>query len=211
MTRDAPVLILLEDAHWADAATLDFLTMFIDRMARMPMLLLVTHRPEFAPPWAVEGRVWTITLEPLDAAAGARLLGAVLRERALPASVVHTILKKAGGVPLFVEELAKTVLDAVLDLNRTPNSFEALTIPATLQNSLMARLDLLGEAKELAQIGSVIGREFSDAMIRAIAPDHLDIDGNLRRLCEFGPCPGDRAGRHPGDHVPPRAGAGRRL
>ena len=102
-------------------------------MARLPMLLLVTHRPEFAPPWAVEGRARTITLEPLDATAGARLLGAVLSERALPASVVHMILKKAGGVPLFVEELAKTVLDAVQDLNRTTNSFEALAIPATLQ------------------------------------------------------------------------------
>ena len=186
MARDMPVLILVEDAHWADAATLDFLTMLIDRIERLPALLLVTHRPEFTPPWAHAKHAATIALDPLDAAAGAQLLASVVRERVLPPSVVHTILKKAGGVPLFVEELGRTVLDAVPDLRRGPDSFEALTIPATLQDSLMARLDQLGQAKELAQIGSVIGREFTDEMLRAIAPDHPDIEGGLRRLCDSG-------------------------
>ena len=186
MARDMPVLILVEDAHWADAATLDFLTMFIDRIARLSAMLLVTHRPEFTPPWAHAKHAATIALDPLDAAAGALLLASVVREHVLPPSVVHTILKKAGGVPLFVEELARTVLDAVPDLRRSPDSFEALTIPATLQDSLMARLDQLGQAKELAQIGSVIGREFTDAMLRAVAPDHPDIEGGLRRLCDSG-------------------------
>jgi len=186
MARDMPVLILVEDAHWADAATLDFLTMFIDRIARLPALLLMTHRPEFAPPWTHAKHAATIELDPLDAAAGALLLAAVVRDHVLPPSVVHTILRKAGGVPLFVEELARTVLDAVPDLRRSPDSFEALTIPATLQDSLMARLDQLGEAKELAQIGSIIGREFTAAMLRAIAPDHSDIEGGLRRLCDSG-------------------------
>ncbi len=122
MTRNTPVLILLEDAHWADAATLDFLAVLIDRIARLPAMLLVTHRPEFMPPWTAMQSATIISLEPLDAAAGARLLVAVLQERALPASVVHAIMKKSGGVPLFVEELAKTVIDAVLDLDRTPDS-----------------------------------------------------------------------------------------
>jgi class 3 adenylate cyclase/tetratricopeptide (TPR) repeat protein len=186
MTRNTPVLILLEDAHWADAATLDFLAVFLDRIARLPAMLLVTHRSDFTPPWAAAKGATTITLGPLDVMAGGRLLAAVLHERALPASVVQTILTKAGGVPLFVEELAKAVIDAVLDLDRTPDSFEALAIPATLQDSLMARLDQLGEAKEIAQIGSVIGREFTDAMLGVIAPDHPSINRALRRLCDSG-------------------------
>jgi class 3 adenylate cyclase/ABC-type transport system involved in cytochrome c biogenesis ATPase subunit/tetratricopeptide (TPR) repeat protein len=186
MTDDAPVLILLEDAHWADAATLDFLTMFVDRLRELPMLLLVTHRPEFTAPWKTSGNWATIALDPLDATAGASLLTTVLGQRALPASVVHTILEKAGGVPLFVEELAKTVLEAVLNRSRVSEALAALTIPSTLQDSLMARLDQLGEIKELAQIGSVIGREFTEAMLRAIAPDHPDIEGGLRRLCDSG-------------------------
>ncbi|HKN31570.1 MAG TPA: AAA family ATPase [Roseiarcus sp.] len=186
MARDMPILILVEDAHWADAATLDFLTMLIDRIAPLPALLLVTHRPEFTPPWTHARQAATIALDPLDAAAGALLLAAVVRDHVLPPSMVHTILRKAGGVPLFVEELARTVPDAVPDLRRSLDSFETLTIPATLQDSLMARLDQLGQVKELAQIGSVIGREFTAATLRAIAPDHPDIEGGLRRLCDSG-------------------------
>ncbi|HEY3721345.1 MAG TPA: AAA family ATPase, partial [Roseiarcus sp.] len=186
MARDTPVLIVLEDAHWADAATLDFVTMFIDRTARLSVLLLVTHRPELSPPWTLAKHAATIALDPLDAAAGSLLLATVVRERVLPPSVTHTILRRAGGVPLFVEELARSVLDAVPDLGRSPDSFAALTIPATLQDSLMARLDQLGEAKELAQIGSIIGREFTAAMLRAISPDYPDIEGGLRSLCSSG-------------------------
>ncbi len=189
MARDMPVLILVEDAHWADTATLDFLTMLIDRIARLKALLLLTHRPEFKPPWTHSKHAATIALDPLDGSADALLLAAVVRDHVLPPSVVRTILRKAGGVPLFVEELARTVLDAVPSLKRSPESFEALMIPATLQDSLMARLDQLGQAKELAQIGSVIGRDFTGAMLRAIAPDHPDIEGGLRRLCELGPRP----------------------
>jgi tetratricopeptide (TPR) repeat protein len=186
MTRDTPLLILMEDAHWADAATLDFLTLLIDRIARLPALLLITHRPEFTPPWAQVKHAATIALDPLDAAAGAQLLAAVVRDHVLPPSLVRTILSKAGGVPLFVEELTHAVLDAAPGLRRAADSLEASTIPATLQDSLMARLDQLGEAKELAQIGSVIGREFTTDMLRAVAPDHPDIEGALRRLCESG-------------------------
>ncbi len=184
MAHDTPVLILIEDAHWADAATLDFLETLIDRIARLSALLLVTHRPEFTPPWAQAKHAATIALNPLDAAAGAQLLAAVVRDHVLPPSVVHTILKKAGGIPLFVEELTHAVLNAVPGLKRDPESLGALTIPATLRDSLMARLDQLGAAKELAQIASVIGREFTAAMLRAVAPDHPDIEGGLRRLCE---------------------------
>jgi class 3 adenylate cyclase/tetratricopeptide (TPR) repeat protein len=186
MARDTPLLILVEDAHWADAATLDFLTLLIDRIARLPALLLITHRPEFRPPWAEVKHAATIMLDPLDAVAGAQLLAAVVCDQVLPPSLVQTILRKAGGVPLFVEELTYAVLDAVPGLRRAADSLEALTIPATLQDSLTARLDQLGDAKELAQIGSVIGREFTTDMLRAVAPYHPDIEGGLRHLCESG-------------------------
>ena len=185
LSRNGPVLILIEDAHWADAATLDFLTILIDRISPLPIMLLVTHRPDTPPPWADAPGSTTITLSPLDAAAGARLLETVVGEHRLPASVSQTILERAGGIPLFVEELAKTVLEAAGDRSDA-DAFAALTIPATLHNSLMARLDQLGPAKELAQIGSVIGREFSPAMLQAIAPHHPDIEGGLHRLRDSG-------------------------
>jgi class 3 adenylate cyclase/tetratricopeptide (TPR) repeat protein len=185
-THQAPVLILVEDAHWADAATLDFLAGLTERIAHLPVLLLITHRPEFVPPWAAAKHAETFVLQALDAAAGAQLLASVMGDRVLPPSMAQTILEKAGGVPLFVEELARTVLDATPGSRRTPDSLQRLAIPATLQDSLMARLDQLGAAKELAQIGSVIGREFTGAMVRAVAPDHPDIEGSLRGLCDSG-------------------------
>jgi class 3 adenylate cyclase/tetratricopeptide (TPR) repeat protein len=186
IAHQAPVLILVEDAHWADAATLDFLAVFAERIARLPVLLLITHRPEFTPPWTDAKHAETLVLDALDGAAGAQLLAAVVRGRGLPPFMAKMILEKASGVPLFVEELARTVLDAVPDFRHTPDSLNGLTIPATLQDSLMARLDQLGRAKELAQIGSVIGREFTAAMVLAVAPDHPDIEGALRRLCDSG-------------------------
>ena len=218
IARQAPVLILMEDAHWADAATLDFLAMLTERIARLPLLLLITHRPEFTPPWADAGHAENVVLHPLDSAAGEQLLAAVVRNtlpvqlveaakgekafepeikvddvvgemvarRALPPLMAHKILEKAGGVPLFVEELARTVLDSVSDFKDTPDALDRLAIPTTLQDSLTARLDQLGEAKEFAQIGSVIGREFTVAMVRAVAPDHADIEGGLQRLRDSG-------------------------
>ena len=186
IARQAPVLILVEDAHWADAATLDFLVVLAERIAQLPVLLLITHRPEFTPPWADVKNAETVVLHALDSAAGEQLFAAVVSDRVLPPTLVQTILEKAGGVPLFVEELARTVLDSVLGFEHTPDSLDGLTIPATLQDSLMARLDQLGKAKELAQIGSVIGREFTAAMVRAVAPNHPDIECGLQRLCDSG-------------------------
>jgi tetratricopeptide (TPR) repeat protein len=196
IARQGPVLILMEDAHWADAATLDFLVGLTERIAYLPVLLLITHRPEFVPPWTDAKCAETFVLHALDSAAGAQLLAAVAGDRVLPPSMVQLILEKASGVPLFVEELARTVLDAVPGFGPTPNSLDGLTIPATLQDSLMARLDRLGKAKELAQIGSVIGREFTAAMVRAVMPDYPDIEGGLRRLCGSG-----LAREHPEDDV----------
>jgi class 3 adenylate cyclase len=186
LTRQAPVMIFMEDAHWADAATLDFLAGLTERIAHLPILLLITHRPEFTPPWADAKQAQSFVLHALDGAARAQLLAAVVGDRVLPPSMAQTILEKSSGVPLFVEELARSVLDATPGPGLKSDSLDSLTIPATLQDSLMARLDQLGAAKELAQIGSLIGREFTAAMVRAVAPHHPDIDGGLGRLCDSG-------------------------
>jgi class 3 adenylate cyclase len=218
IARQMPLLILMEDAHWADAATLDFLAVLTERIARLPLLLLITHRPEFTPPWADAKHAENIVLHALDNAAGEQLLAAVVRNalpaelvdaakgekafepeikvddvvaemaarRALPPRMAHKILEKAGGVPLFVEELARTVLDSVSDFKDAPDALDRLAIPTTLQDSLTARLDQLEETKELAQIGSVLGREFTAAMVRAVAPDYPDIEGSLQRLRDSG-------------------------
>ncbi|MFL5334571.1 MAG: AAA family ATPase [Geminicoccaceae bacterium] len=186
MAQDAPLLILLEDAHWADAATLDFLDVLVERAELLPVLLLVTHRPEFVPGGALPARGVSIALDTLDQAAGARLVDMVVRERSLPTAVVRTIIEKAGGVPLFVEELTRAVLDAILDPGRAATSLAGLSIPETLHDSLMARLDQLGTAKDLAQVGSVIGREFTSSMLHAVGPEHADLAGDLRKLCESG-------------------------
>ena len=218
IARQRPTLILMEDAHWADAATLDFLAVLTERIERLPMLLLITHRPEFTPRWADAGHADNIVLHALDSAAGEQLLASVVRNalpvelveaaaaekafepeievddvatemaarRALPPLMVQKILEKAGGVPLFVEELARTILDSVSDFRDTPDALDRLAIPTTLQDLLTARLDQLGGTKELAQIGSAIGREFTVAMVRAVAPDHPDIEGGLQRLCDSG-------------------------
>jgi class 3 adenylate cyclase/tetratricopeptide (TPR) repeat protein len=186
LATDAPTLILLEDAHWADAATVDLLTALAPRLSQSSLMLLVTHRPEFVPPWPAAQTENTISLGGIDQQAGDRLLNMVAQGRTLPPALARMILDKAGGVPLFVEELAKTVLDSVSDGAMVVQGDGPIAIPATLQDSLMARLDRLGPAKELAQLGSVIGREFNADMLRTIAPDHADIENGLRLLCASG-------------------------
>ncbi len=186
LSGEAPTLILLEDAHWADAATIELVSALIPRLARSSVMLLVTHRPEFVPPWTLGSSATTIALQGIDAKSGEQLLGMVAGNRDLPAGVIRMILEKAGGVPLFVEELTKTVLDSVSDGAMLIQGNGPITIPATLQDSLMARLDRLGDAKEIAQLGSVIGREFNAEMLRIIAPERPDIEEGLRRLCASG-------------------------
>lgn len=183
---EAPTLIILEDAHWADAATVEFTSSLVARLGHLPVMLLVTHRPEFVPSWPPAAQSVGISLEGIDREAGETLVGMVAKGRDLPPSVARMILEKAGGVPLFVEELTKTVLDSVNDGAIVVQGDGPIAIPSTLHDSLMARLDRLGSAKELAQLGSVIGREFNAEMLRLIAPGHPDIEDGLRRLCASG-------------------------
>lgn len=177
---EAPVLFVVEDAHWFDPTSLELLALIVERVARLPVLVVVTARPEFCAPWPQLAHVATTTLTRLDARDGAALVVQAAGGRALPPAVVDEILKRTDGVPLFVEELTKAVLesgrlgerDGSLVLDRP---LDAVDIPATLQASLRARLDRLGAARKLAQIGAAVGRNFHFEVVRAVAAE-LGID-----------------------------------
>ena len=169
-----PVLALYEDVHWIDPTTLELLGRIVDRVQRLRVLTVITFRPEFAPPWTGHGHVTTLSLSRLARRQGAAVVGRVTGGKRLPDEVLEQILAKTDGVPLFVEELTKTVLESGL-LEDTGDCYELtgplppLAIPATLQDSLMARLDRLASVKEVAQMAACIGREFSHELLAAVA------------------------------------------
>ncbi|TIS39496.1 MAG: hypothetical protein E5W95_13230 [Mesorhizobium sp.] len=169
-----PVLMTAEDAHWFDPTSLELFDRIVDRIERLPVLLVVTFRPEFAPRWTGRPHVTPLTLSHLQMNESAALIDHLTGGRPLPAEVEVHILAKTGGVPLFVEELTKTVLESDL-LREAGGRYELagplppLAIPSTLQDSLLARLDRLSPVKEVAQIGAVIGREFSYELLEATA------------------------------------------
>jgi len=168
-----PVLAVFEDAHWMDPTTLELLDSVVDRVRGLPVLLLVTHRPEFAPPWGSHPHATTLVLNRL----GNREVTAIadyVTEKRLPREFHDQIIGLSDGVPLFVEELVKTLLESglLLELDgeyRLHGPVGPLAIPNTLQALLTARLDRLGPAKEVAQIGGALGREFSYEVMRAVA------------------------------------------
>ena len=175
-----PVLLIYEDVHWTDPTSLELLARIVEILVSMPVLLLITARPEFAPPWPDHAHVTTIQLNRLDKCDSASLVRQITSGEPLPAEVLQQILTRTDGVPLFIEELTKTVLENV---GQSGSVATALTIPATLQASLMARLDRLPAAKEVAQIGAVIGREFPHALLTAVA--RLPEERLTRGLDEF--------------------------
>jgi class 3 adenylate cyclase/tetratricopeptide (TPR) repeat protein len=173
LAQQKPVLMLFEDAHWADATSLELLNLAIERVRRLPVLLLITFRPEFEAPWKGLPDVATVALARLDHGQAEMMIERVTGGRKLPAEVLAQIVAKTDGVPLFVEELTKNVLESGLLIEdgeryRLDGPLPPLAIPSTLQDSLMARLDRLGTAKEIAQIGAAIGREFSYALLNAV-------------------------------------------
>jgi len=173
LARQKPLLILFEDAHWADATSLEVLDLVIERAPRLPVLLLITFRPEFDAPWSAAPGIATVTLGRLDPVQAATLVERVTGGRKLPAEVLAQIVAKTDGVPLFVEELTKDVIESgllveELDRYRLDGPLPPLAIPSTLQDSLMARLDRLAAVKEIAQIGAAIGREFAYALLGAV-------------------------------------------
>jgi len=175
MAAQRPVLWLIEDAHWLDASTLELVTLALDRLASSRVLMLITARPEFTAPFADSRPFALIRLSRLDRTAARNVVMQVTRGKELPASVLEEILSKADGLPLFTEEITRAVIESG-GLRETPQGYQLegsarkLTIPASLQDSLLARLDRLAPLKALAQLAATIGREFPYALLRALAP-----------------------------------------
>jgi class 3 adenylate cyclase/tetratricopeptide (TPR) repeat protein len=169
--RSNPVLMIFEDLHWIDPTSLELLGQIIETIAALPVLLIATFRAEFAPPWAARPHINAMTLTRLGARETESLLDEVIGEHPLPAHIRREIIDRADGIPLFVQEMTKAVLEAGTE-TRLVGAIPAAasSVPATLHASLMARLDRLGPAKEVAQMAAAIGREFSHALLAAIVP-----------------------------------------
>ena len=162
--REQPVLMVYEDAHWSDPTSCELLDLIVPRVAHLPVLLLITFRPEFQPPWSGAAHVTTMMLNRLDRRESSALVQRIVTNSVLPDEVVAEILERTDGVPLFIEELTKTMLEGAGDAGGS-----ALAVPSSLQASLLARLDRLPAAKHVAQIGSVIGREFGHELLAEVA------------------------------------------
>jgi predicted ATPase len=166
-------LVVHEDVHWIDPTTQELLSLAIERTQRLPVLTIITFRPEFTPPWAGQPHVSALALTRLGRREGTAMVDRVVGAKALPVEVSAQIVAKTDGVPLFVEELTKAVLESGLlsdagDRYELAGPLPPLAIPATLQESLLARLDRLAPVKEVAQIGAALGREFSQALLAAV-------------------------------------------
>ena len=172
LSRRSPVLMIFEDAHWIDPTSLEALSRAVDRIRTLGVLLIVTYRPEFEPPWIGRPNVTPLTINRLGEREIVAMIDRVTGNKPLPAGISKDIIERADGIPLFVEEITKSVLEAVGEgaVERAVAAIPSpsVAVPASLYASLMARLDRLGSAKEVAQIGAVIGREFSHALLTAV-------------------------------------------
>ena len=173
LARKNAVLMIFEDTHWTDPTSLELFGLIIDRIPRLRVLLIVTFRPEFEPPWIGRPYVTALTINRLGEREILAMIERVIGNKSLPANIRQDIIERTDGIPLFVEEMTKAVLEAESEgeARRTAAAIPApvLAVPASLQASLMARLDRLGPAKEIAQIGAAIGREFSHSLLTAAA------------------------------------------
>jgi class 3 adenylate cyclase len=191
LASQQPVLMIFEDAHWIDPTSLEALGRMIERIRSTPVLLIVTFRTEFAPPWVGQAHVTSLTLNRLGEREVAAIITLLVGNKRLAADVTAEIVERTDGIPLFVEEMTKAVLEAESEgaARRTAAAAPspALAVPASLHASLMARLDRLGRAKEVAQIGAVIGREFSHSLLASVARDtEADLETALDRLIQAG-------------------------
>ena len=191
LARSEPVLIIFEDAHWTDPTSLELLGRIVERIITLPVLLIITYRPEFEAPWIGLPHVTAITINRLGPRDINAIIDRIVGNKLLPPDVREDMIERTDGIPLFIEEMTKAVLEAGSEdearsaTAATPSA--RLEIPATLHASLMSRLDRLGQAKELAQIGAAIGREFSHALIEATAgKSQLELDTALQRLIGAG-------------------------
>jgi class 3 adenylate cyclase/tetratricopeptide (TPR) repeat protein len=173
------MLLIIEDAHWVDASTLELLTRLADGIARARLLIVVTARPDFAPPWLARAQSTLLTLGRLGRTDCTDLIAGIAASHGLSGDTVAAIVEKTDGVPLFVEELTKTVVESAGE--------GGAAVPATLKDSLMARLDRLAEAREVAQIAAVIGRQFSLPLLEAVAPKRgPELESALAKLVATG-------------------------
>jgi len=192
LARKRPTVLLFEDAHWADATTLEVLDQLVERVKRMPLLMVLTHRPEFKNRWATHEHVELINLRKLTNAQSYAMVSQLAGDKPLPKDLVEQILQTTEGVPLFVEELTKSILESG-QLKDAGSHYEyhrasrSPDIPLTLRDSLMARLDRYMPLKEIAQIGAAIGREFSYELIAAVVPrSKTELADMLSRLTASG-------------------------
>ena len=177
--RSQPVVLAFEDLHWADPTSLDLLRALVERSAQAPLLIVATTRPEFRPDWSLRSHHSIVSLAPLDRAQVARMVGELASRHALSREVIDSVNERTGGVPLFIEEVTRLLLERGVEGG-------AQAIPSTLQQSLAARLDRLGPAREIAQIGSVLGRDFSYALLRDFASGAAVADRGSAGLNEAG-------------------------
>jgi class 3 adenylate cyclase/predicted ATPase len=192
LARQNPVLMIFEDAHWIDPTSLEALGRIVDRIKTLPALLVVTFRPEFDAPWVGQSHVTSVMLNRLREREAAAIIAHIEGNNGLlAADVVAEIVERTDGIPLFVEEMTKAVMEAESEgeAQRTVRAVPspALAIPASLHASLMARLDRLGPAKEVVQIGAAMGREFSHALLVSVAHrPEAELVSALNRIVEAG-------------------------
>lgn len=181
----SPLLFVFEDAHWIDPTSLELLKLIMERMQQARIMLVITHRPEWQAPFAADNHITVVQLKRLGKVQGAEIVRAIAGAN-VSDDIIDRIVERTDGVPLYLEELTRTVLGAA-KLDLASGSPQSLNIPETLQDSLMERLDQLGDAKEVAQVGSAIGREFSYQMTAAVTshPEQF-LQERLRRLVESG-------------------------
>ncbi len=187
LSRRGPVLMVFEDVHWADPTSVELLTLTIERLQTLPVLLVITFRQDYQPPWSGQPHVTMLTLNRLSQRERATLVGHITGGKELPPGLLDQIVERTDGVPLFVEELTKALLESEQlhedhDRYVLERPIQQLAIPTTLQASLMARVDRLGSAREVLQIGAAIGREFSYEVLAAVAglPDAVLQDALIR-------------------------------
>ena len=183
--------MIFEDAHWIDPTSLELFDRMVDKIPSLRVLLIVTFRPEFEPPWIGRPYVTALTINRLARRDIEAMIDGVVGNKFIPVSVRHDIVERTDGIPLFVEEMTKSVLEAGSEEEAQTTAASVprttLAVPASLHASLLARLDRLGAAKEVAQIGAAIGREFSHALLSAVARKQEDDLGSaLDRLVRAG-------------------------
>jgi class 3 adenylate cyclase/predicted ATPase len=177
--RSQPVALAFEDLHWADPTSLDLMQILAERGEQAPLLIMATARPEFRPPWSLRSHHGVISLRPLDRSGVAQMVGEVAVRHAFSKEVIDGVNERTGGVPLFIEEVTRLLLE------RGGEAGCLHAIPATLQQSLAARLDRLGPAREVAQIGAVLGRNFTYSLLRAVGKsDDNALQSALDRLTD---------------------------